>query len=445
MPDQGGEPLRLDSGATRTPLTEPAASRPRGTGAKGCVSVLGGITLAMFALAATRCDSTLAMVDNVVLLLDTPEWGAGMDTADHMLDYLVAYPDDVSIVVATLSDSGVLQADGEEAVLHNADEPMPLATTVRLIHLAAWARAAEDGRLNAEGPVPAERWSSWHLPRSDGGAHAAALEDLGLSDPPAAAAAVPWSAIVRAMIRHTDTAALALIRDELGDPALSAVIRDGGLTTHDPVGSLLGRLLLGSNHEVPTGDPDQLQALGSQPLQARTLIAADLLDRWRDPAWQDAERHWREHDAPVGRLRRQAMMAELFPRASAGDYARMLAGISSDRFLSPAVAARMREHLQWPMAVGDNAKRLASYASTGGALPGVVVHAMYLTPRQGDFAGETRVVVLMMRRMPMSAWLRLRDTSGHRFFALKVAQRRAFAAKVGARLEASLRADRTRR
>lgn len=84
---------------------------------------------------------------------------ADVTTPDGWIGYLAAHPDDTGFVVA----------DGTGTVVaHRGDDPQPLASAVKVVHLAAYARAVADGRLDPAEPVPVRDWERWYLPGTDG-------------------------------------------------------------------------------------------------------------------------------------------------------------------------------------------------------------------------------------------------------------------------------------
>ena len=93
-------------------------------------------------------------------------------TADGWLGWIDAHPDDVALAVD----------DGTGTVVeHRSDEAQPIASAVKVVHLAAYARAVADGSLDPNEAVPVADWERWYLPGTDGGAHEQALARLGVT------------------------------------------------------------------------------------------------------------------------------------------------------------------------------------------------------------------------------------------------------------------------
>lgn len=103
-----------------------------------------------------------------------------------------SHPDDVAFVVD----------DGRgRTVAHRAGDTVPLASAIKVVHLAAYARAVASGELDPAEPVPLSKWKRWYLPNTDGGAHPKALQRLGVTEPDDT---VTLEQMVTAMIQESD-------------------------------------------------------------------------------------------------------------------------------------------------------------------------------------------------------------------------------------------------
>ncbi|WP_433801224.1 serine hydrolase [Actinomycetospora sp. CA-084318] len=136
-----------------------------------------------------------------------------LTTADGWLGRIAMQPDTV----------GVLVDDGRgRVVAHRADRSFPLASAVKVVHLAAYAAAVSDGRVRPEDRVTRGDWERWYVPGTDGDAHPAALQRLGPGPD------YTVDQLVTAMIRESDNAAADWLRARLGDDALRAAAASAG-------------------------------------------------------------------------------------------------------------------------------------------------------------------------------------------------------------------------
>ena len=167
-------------------------------------------------------------------------------TVPGWIGYLAAHRSNYALSVRPL-DGG--------PITHNADVPFPAASSIKLIHLAAYSRAVADGRLDPEARVPVTDWQRWYIPL-DGGAHVRALEYLRIPAregiPLDLSATVTYRELAHVMIRFSDSAAPDLLRNTLGDNALRDVMVRYGFT--GPVPSLFDTYLAIANPLRPQTD-----------------------------------------------------------------------------------------------------------------------------------------------------------------------------------------------
>ncbi|MDV6242682.1 serine hydrolase [Rhodococcus opacus] len=262
---------------------------------------------------------------------------ADITTAAGWVGYVGSHPDDITFVVD----------DGRgRTVEHRTGDTVPLASAIKVVHLAAYARAVASGELDPAEPVPLSEWERWYLPNTDGGAHPKALQRLGVTEP---GATVPLAQMVTAMIQESDNAVPDYLRDRLGDAALADAAAQGGW----------------DDLEVPT-------LLGS------TIALLDPAMS-RDARW-DAARRYAHDDAYREQVVRMspgdnfpavtARVQESGVTGSAAGLASLHRAIASGDFGPGSDVARRT--LEWQPAPPG----LDGPGFKGGNLPGVVTEAM---------------------------------------------------------------------
>ncbi|ELB91393.1 hypothetical protein Rwratislav_19234, partial [Rhodococcus wratislaviensis IFP 2016] len=108
---------------------------------------------------------------------------ADITTAAGWVGYVGSHPDDIAFVVD----------DGRgRTVEHRTGDTVPLASAIKVVHLAAYARAVASGELDPAEPVPLSEWERC------------------------------------AMIQESDNAVPDYLRDRLGDAALADAAAQGG-------------------------------------------------------------------------------------------------------------------------------------------------------------------------------------------------------------------------
>ncbi|MDF2709998.1 MAG: putative beta lactamase [Nonomuraea muscovyensis] len=316
----------------------------------------------MQAILGTLLTTVLAVPTTGVVAAPTD-----LKDAEAVLAYIRAHPDDVALVTQGIS--------------HNADRLTPVASAIKITHLAAYADAVRNGKAQPGERVPVALWNAYHLPGTDGGAHEAALERLKPG------ASVTLDQVVSAMIEESDNAAADLLRDRLGPGALRKI-------AHTRVGTINGEML---------------RAFGGCTLPAdvclKNYVKAGKPVRLTLPGFA-----------------RQATWAETVTRVEPGVLRGVLAGLRKDKTAS--------KHLEWPMRQPGADPRTLLIGTKGGALPGVISEAMY-TVRPGEKPRET---VLALRRLPEATWFSGMRSYAHQQFVVRMATDPAFFTRVRAAL-----------
>jgi beta-lactamase class A len=284
-----------------------------------------------------------------------------VSTVEGWLGWLAEHPDQVAVVFD----------DGRGATIdHRSGEPQPLASAVKVVHLAAYATAVRDGVVSAEQPVHVGDWERWYLPGTDGGAHVGALQRLGVPHDGVRAvdprATVPLDAVVSAMVQESDNAAPEFLVDLLGADAVSAAAASGGWPDA-PVPNRLGSYLRLLDPTL-TDEHEAARRYLEDPTEAGRLQAL-----------------------PLPGLEAQVSWAETTTSGTAGDLAALHTSLSAG---DPPAA---REHLEWQAPPAG----YAGMGFKGGSLPGVLTEAF--TVRRDD--GSTGVGVLLVEGMEPQEWV----------------------------------------
>lgn len=290
----------------------------------------------------------------------------GADPLQPFYDFIRAQPGDVAIQVVSVAPDGTQKA----ALSHNPAQPMPLASSMKVVVLAAYARAVAAGTLRADTPVTLAEWEAFYLPGLDGDAHADSLKALGLpadgygraKDPKKT---VPLDTLARFMIETSDNAATDALLFRLGKNAVPETIRALGLTGQGDIGPIAGMFV--------AWDEEGTKYLPLMPSQRRAT----------DWAWGERVRTTpalREPSAVVKRVQGTplALARQLQnttpPLGTAGEYAALFGRVLGGQGFKPAELAIMRRHLGWPMRVNPaNAEFFNALYAKGGNLGGGVL------------------------------------------------------------------------
>lgn len=379
------------------------------------------LALAIGVLVAVFWDEAKVRGQNLVAIFsEEPEYAEGFADKEEVLEYLAAHPGNFSLVVRS--------ADGEDDISHMPDEPNPLASTKKIVVLAAYAKEVFEGNLDPDEEIPVSEWEKYYVPNTDGGAHPAAMENLEIAtDGNGAAtdsgATATLDEMASAMISVSDNAATDYFITRFRPEKIRSVIEDGNLVGQRPIPPISGSFLVWNSPEGE-GTPSLAQ-------MSREEYATAVAEATESYANGECPDEWREGNAPLESFIEQREMAmEYEAEGAAEDYARIMAGVADGEFISPEASEIMRRHLEWPMESEANKERFEAFGAKGGSLAGILNQAAYATPKNGGFSGETRVVVLFTRGMSASAWLGATQSEGYGDFVDALATDREFAERV---------------
>ena len=318
----------------------------------------------------------------------------GADPLRPVYDFIRAQPGDVAIEVLSVEPGGAQKA----VMTWNAAQPMPLASSMKIVVLAAYARAVAAGTLREDAPVTLAEWEAFYLPGLDGRAHAASLKALSLPADEYGRArdgkrTVTLDTLARFMIETSDNAATDLLLFKLGKGAVSETVRALGLKGQGDIGPISGMFL--------AWDEEGAKYLDLTPAQRR---AAD----W---AWAERVRATPAFREPAAIEKRLSQNTEATdrqlqnatpPLGTAEDYAALLGRVLSGQGFKPAELALLRRHLGWPMRVNPgNAEVFNALYAKGGSLGGgVLTNNLAFESKNGN-----RVVYsLFLRNIPAKSY-----------------------------------------
>ncbi len=368
--------------------------------------------------------------------ISAPAVAGDFQTPEQFLQYLTQHRQDTALASFTVRADGT--PDRADPVLFfNADRPMPLASTFKIVVLAAYAREATAGRLDRRQAITLGDWERYYLPGTDDFAHAMALGSLGFPTDEHGFATDPGRTatlddVAFAMIRFSDNAAAGFLLDLLGNEPLQAVIDEGGLTGQEMPRPILGMFLSWANHENGSLTKARLRKLNSLGSAGYVAEVQRLTAAFQDPDWHAAEIAWRENGGDLSTYSLDALAgAALFTHGTARDYARIMAGVITGTFLSPEISALMRQYLEIPL---DDHDTLLSLGFKGGDIPGVLTGASYFVPATGDFAGKPHVSVLFQRGLTEKVLDKLLESFDELIFAIDLGVDHSFALLVNKKL-----------
>ncbi|GAA2799226.1 serine hydrolase [Saccharopolyspora taberi] len=289
-----------------------------------------------------------------------------LSTPEGWLNWISAHREGLGLVID----------DGRGGVLaHRAHAAQPLASSIKVVHLAAYAEAVAEGRLDPAEQVRVGDWERYYVP-TDGGAHVAALGRLGIpTDPTGLHAADPEHRValeqmVDAMIRFSDSAAPDFLRDRLGLPALVRAARNGGWPDPDLRSLCAEYLFLALPEHAPP-------AWAPAPLRRR--LGFRLERRYRDDPALRARTLERLTTQPLPPWDAQCAWGDGTMAAPASSLAAIHRAIATGRSKAAGIA---REVLERPLQ-GHLPPGVIGIGNKGGSLPGILTCGLSVRREDG--------------------------------------------------------------
>ncbi|MCX2734360.1 serine hydrolase [Saccharopolyspora sp. NFXS83] len=295
-----------------------------------------------------------------------------LSTADGWLTWIAGNREHLAL---TLTDTAGLR------IAHRARTPQPLASAVKAAHLAAYATAVAEGRLDPDEQVRVGDWERYYVP-TDGGAHSNALTELGIpTDATGLYAADPerrvaLEQLATMMIAHSDSAAPDFLRDRLGTEAVLHAARAGGWHDAD-VRSLCAEYLF-------LVLPDEAPAPGT-PLPRRLEIGFDLERRHRDDETLRAQVRDRLLTRPLPSYDAQLTWASGTAASTPEQLAALHRSLAEGRYL-PGPAGDIARGVLERQAAGNLPEGMLGFGYKGGSLPGVLTAGMSVRFADGRVA-----------------------------------------------------------
>jgi D-alanyl-D-alanine carboxypeptidase len=328
------------------------------------------------------------------------------DAALPAVNRLIAAPGTVGLAAFQLGRE-------EDGVYLNADQPMPLASVVKVVNLIAYANAAAAGELDTAEWIPIAELERSYLPGMDLGAHRRAIEELrtrGLiaRDPPA----TPLEEVPLMMIRYSSNAAADYLHLLLGQERIEKTAIDLGLENQTAICPWIGQFLVIQNHERTGSDRAAVQSFIDNP-EAYGQEVMRLTEAFTtNPDFREAESipGIRRRTIDVQRLFSENLNAQ----GTAREYGLLMSKILQNQLNTSYTNILVRRVMEWPMAFQENQDLFSTIGFKDGSLPGVLTTAYYA---QRLVDGRQVVVALFYRDLPMQTYRDWRDTLPHDEFA----------------------------
>ncbi len=278
----------------------------------------------------------------------------------------------------------------------NSSKLMPLASTVKIIIAIEYARQCSRGILHPDSLVPLSEVNKFYVPRTDGGAHPAWLEEVSNQ---AKDGLVTIRAIAKGMLKQSSNANTEWLLDKLGIAQVNNLLDTLELNHHTPIHYLVSALFVGKElfpHLRGKALEDALYQLDPSAYIDATHVIHQKLKT--DTAYKN--------DLGSLSLGVQKIWSDRLPASTVEDYVSLMKKINSKAYFDARTQSYLDEVLEFVMENSANRKLLQHCGMKGGSTPFVLTKALYATDVNGNKTELAyflnHLSVLEMTRLQMS-------------------------------------------
>ncbi|MBF2066553.1 MAG: serine hydrolase [Calothrix sp. C42_A2020_038] len=369
------------------------------------ITVIGFISVIIW-----QRQAIFSIFDIWSVLSEGKEWASQLKTPEDLVEYIVAHPNEVSLVARDIGDS-------EQEILYNTDIKRPLASTVKILVLAEYARQVENGILSPDELINLENIDLYYLPRTDGDAHLSAIAEFKQKKYINSLNQVELRYVPRAMIRHSDNAATDYLILRLGRDNLENLVSGLNIKDQDVPTPIIGQILTWGNHTFTDTPAERLKKYQAMSPQAYTEEVYRWTEIWRqDQEFRNQQMKYITSQQWLKLKEQQAMAQALNNKGTSFGYAQIMERVYRGLLISPTSDKIMRQYLEWPMELPANQTELDTFGTKNGSLAGIITEAWYIKPTTTN----ARTAALFFENIPAGAWFSMVQSYVQQAFLYKL-------------------------
>lgn len=294
------------------------------------------------------------------------------DDSEYIVRFIKEHKEDKNVSIA-------IQYNQQHWVELNTKEPLPLASTVKIIVAIAYAQQAADGRINPQQQVDLKELETFYFPKTDGGAHEAWLAQLDLQD----MESVPLSEVANGMITYSSNANTDYLMHILGLQYVNDVLTQLDVKEHEPLYPIVSAIYI----------PTQLMEEKSLTKKETLTAIRDMdMTEYRERAMAIHE-DWVEHPLTKEEKAKtlkmlnmdfQKVWSDRLIRASTDNYISILEKLNSKNYFSEDVHKYLDPVMEQLMQNPNNQEWLTHAGQKGGSTAFVLTLAAYAEDKKGN-------------------------------------------------------------
>lgn len=273
-----------------------------------------------------------------------------------------------------------IRCNQEEWAAVNVHQPLPLASTVKIIVAIAYAQQAAKGKIDPQQQVPFAELERFYVPKTDGGAHEAWMAQWTKENE---RDSVPLCEVAKGMIAYSSNANTEYLMNALGLPVINKVLESLTLSRHEPLYPIVSALFVPAQLMAEQGlsKEEALHAMKKMDITEYRQRALQIHQKWLDrpPIEKEKERTRNLLDREF-----QKVWSDRLPRSTTADYVSIMEKLNKKTFFDQQVHRCLDPVMEQLMKNPDHQKWLCHAGQKGGSTAFVLTMAMYATDKQNN-------------------------------------------------------------
>lgn len=270
-----------------------------------------------------------------------------------------------------------IQYNDEEWVKVNADTPLPLASTVKIIIAIEYAKEVANGQLNPEELVSFDELTRFYIPKTDGGAHKEWKKQFeGETD-------VPLHEIAKGMILYSSNTNTEYLMTRIGIDQINNALHSLNLQHHERIYPYVSAMLLPGKLMTETNrtKKDVMRVLCEMDQATYINEVMNIYEELKSEPLTDVHKKQVLNQFPFDV---QRIWSDRLTKASVSDYISILKKLNSKLFFSEKVHTYLDSIMEYLMENPKNKEWLYYAGQKGGSTAFVCTQAFYAKDKQNN-------------------------------------------------------------
>lgn len=270
-----------------------------------------------------------------------------------------------------------IQYNDEEWVKVNEDNPLPLASTVKIIIAIEYAKQVANGQLHADELISFDELTRFYLPKTDGGAHMAWKQLFeGKTH-------VPLHEVAKGMIMYSSNANTEYLINRLGIEQINNTLYSLNLQHHEEIYPYVSAMVLPAKlmAELNKTKKDVIKELCLMHQETYINEIMNIYEELKSQPLTDTQKDRVLKQLPIDI---QRIWSDRFTKASVSDYISILKKLNSKSYFTEQIHTYLDSIMEYLMENPKNQEWLQYAGQKGGSTAFVCTQAFYAKDKQNN-------------------------------------------------------------